>query len=89
MERWRQVLGPRYAGHDGSDDGPSSTPVIDGGVVYALGPKGLLLALRTTDGTKVWSRDLVAELGAREPRFGFVTTPLALGDLLYVETGGS
>ena len=88
-ELWRVPFGSSYAGHDGSEDGPSSTPAIDRGVVFALGPKGLLLALGLEDGTRVWSRDLVADFGAREPRFGFATTPIVVDDLVYVEAGGT
>ena len=36
-ERWRHSLGPTYLGHDGSEDGPVSSPVIDDGLVYFLG----------------------------------------------------
>ena len=38
VELWRYTLGKTYKGHDGSHDGPLSTPVIDEGVVYGLGP---------------------------------------------------
>ncbi len=88
-EHWRHRIGPTYAGHDGSDDGPAATPVISGDRVYALAPRGRLLALRLADGVPVWSVDLVERLGARAPRFGFVATPLVGDGRLFVLTGGS
>jgi len=85
---WRQRLGPRHAGHDGSDDGPLSSPAIGDGLVYALDPSGRLAALRLPDGSPAWSRDLPAELGATAPDFGFTTTPLVAGNVLVVQAGG-
>lgn len=88
-ELWRLTLGPTYRGHHGSEDGPIGTPTIAGGVVYALGPRGRLVAARLADGELLWSRDLVEELGARAPFYGFSTSPLVAGDLLLVQTGGA
>jgi outer membrane protein assembly factor BamB len=87
QELWRASLGPGYAGHDGSEDGPSSTPAIAGGTVYALGPHGDLLALALADGAVRWTRRL-AELGAAPSAFGFATSPLPVDDLVIVATGG-
>ena len=41
-ELWRYAFGETYPGHDGSHDGPISTPVIGGGRVFGLGPWGHL-----------------------------------------------
>ncbi len=37
-ELWRYRIDATYKGHDGSDDGPLSSPVIDDGIVYGVGP---------------------------------------------------
>ncbi|MEO1087521.1 MAG: hypothetical protein AAFY88_25055, partial [Acidobacteriota bacterium] len=37
-ERWRLSLGEKYAGHDGSADGPLAVPTLDGDRVRARGP---------------------------------------------------
>jgi enterochelin esterase-like enzyme/outer membrane protein assembly factor BamB len=87
-ELWRHRLGGTYKGHDGSDDGPLSTPLVHGGIVHALGPKGRLVALRLDDGGEVWSLDVKERFAGREPEYGFTTTPLVEGDLLIVEPGG-
>ena len=86
---WRQRIDAAYKGHDGSDDGPLSSPAISDGVVYALGPRGQLLALRAKDGSVVWSKTLTRDFGSPEPQYGFATTPLVEGPLLIVQTGAS
>ncbi len=85
---WRYRIAMTHKGHDGSDDGPLSSPVISEELVYALGPKGQLLALRLTDGKKVWSRTLPKDFDSAVPHFGFTTTPLVEGNVLVVQTGG-
>jgi enterochelin esterase-like enzyme/outer membrane protein assembly factor BamB len=86
-ELWRRRVAATYKGHSGSDDGPISTPAIHDGVVYALGPRGQLLALSLDDGAVVWSRTL-GESDAKAPHYGFATAPLVAGELVVVQTGG-
>ena len=88
QEIWRYEIAATYVGHGGSDSGPSSTPIVDGSVVYGLGPKGELFAVSVADGTPIWTRKIDDELGAREPFWGFTTTPVVEGELLIVQTGG-
>jgi enterochelin esterase-like enzyme/outer membrane protein assembly factor BamB len=63
--------------------------VIADGTVYAVGPRGQLVALALADGAERWSLDLVEDLGATVPDYGFTTTPLVEGELLIVQVGGS
>ena len=72
---------------DSQGDGPRSTPTVSGGIVYALGARGQLVALNAGDGTKVWSHDLAQEYGARAPQWGVATSPLVEGELLLVDAG--
>jgi outer membrane protein assembly factor BamB len=88
-ELWRYRIGDTYVGHDGSDDGPVATPTIDDQTVYGLGPHGRLFALRLDDGTLIWSRDLVGELAAKEPLWGFNSSPTVIGGVLVMQTGGA
>ena len=88
-EQWRYRISDAHKGRDASDDGPLSTPTIDGGVVYGLGARGGLFAVSLEDGAERWRRDLVAEFGAVKPDFGFATAPTVIGDLVVVETGGT
>jgi outer membrane protein assembly factor BamB len=86
-ERWRAMLAPTFPARDGSTGGPVSTPAIADGQVFALGPHGDLVALRTTDGRQVWKRHLVRELGATTPHWGFTTSPLVTANAVVVLTG--
>jgi outer membrane protein assembly factor BamB/enterochelin esterase-like enzyme len=88
-ELWRAPLAPTYPGREGSNDGPVSTPAIAGGLVYALGPRGDLVALLLDSGAQVFRVHLVEELGASLPHWGFGTSPLVFGDSVIVETGGA
>lgn len=87
-ERWRFEIDSTYVGHDGSHNGPISTPLIDGSRVYGLGPKGHLIALELQTGELVWSKHLVDDYEASAPFYGFSTAPLIENEVLIVETGG-
>lgn len=88
-ELWRTPLGETYRGHDGSRDGPISTPTLDAGRAFIVGPKGVLMALDAVKGTILWRHDLKAEYGAPEPAYGFGTSPLVAGARLIVQAGGT
>lgn len=88
QEVWRVRMAATYRGHDGSDDGPISTPVVSDGRVFALDPFGRLFAYEAATGRELWKRDLPADLGAVAPYWGFATTPLPLGGMLVVQAGG-
>jgi outer membrane protein assembly factor BamB len=87
-ELWRTVLGDTYRGHDGSRDGPISTPTVDGGRVYMVGPFGRFVALDAKDGSIVWSHDLPKEFSAAVPGYGFATSPVISGERVIVQAGG-
>jgi enterochelin esterase-like enzyme/outer membrane protein assembly factor BamB len=86
-ELWRLRLAEKYAGHTGSDDGPVSTPTIDGDRVYALGPRGQLVAAALADGRELW-RTQLDETRSSVPFYGYTTVPVVAGDALVVLTGG-
>ena len=88
-EAWRVRLAETYPARDGSTGGPVSTPAIDDGVVYALGPYGDLVAVALSSGRTIWRRHLVKELRAVVPHWGFTTSPMVAGDLLIVLAGGA
>ncbi len=87
-EAWRHRIDSTYKGRNGADDGPSSSPVIDGGTVYALGPQGKLAAVALEDGRAIWLVDLIQRFHSLPPDYGFATSPLVVGDLLIVQVGG-
>jgi enterochelin esterase-like enzyme/outer membrane protein assembly factor BamB len=84
-ELWRAVLGPSHAGHDGSHTGPIATPAADARRVYALGPRGRLLALDARSGATVWSQDLASAKDAVVPYYGWSTSPLLAGRCAIVQ----
>ena len=86
-EVWRYELGEKYAGHDGSDDGPIGTPAVSRGTVYALGPNGVFVALALADGKENWRREL-NEDNSSVPFYGYTTSPLVIGDQVILATGG-
>jgi enterochelin esterase-like enzyme/outer membrane protein assembly factor BamB len=88
-ELWRYEIDAMYAAHDGSEGGPASMPVVDDGVVYGLGAKGHLFAVRLDDGQEIWSQRIDEKLGARAPSYGFATTPLIVDDVLFLQSGGT
>jgi glucose dehydrogenase len=88
IELWRYKIDATYKGHDGSHDGPMSTPLLVGERVYAVGPRGQLVALDAKTGDNLWSTHLVNDHQAAEPFYGFATSPILDDGVLIVETGG-
>jgi outer membrane protein assembly factor BamB len=87
-ELWRTPLGPTYKGHDGSRDGPVSTPTWHQDRVYMISASGVFQALDAATGTLLWQHDLAKDLAAPAPFYGFGTSPLAAGDRIVVHAGG-
>lgn len=85
-ELWRRDLGSNFTNHYGN--GPRSTPIVDDGVVFAIGTDGLLLAANKKTGETLWQHDLVKDYAADLPSYGYSSSPLIVGDKLVVEVGG-
>jgi outer membrane protein assembly factor BamB len=88
-DHWSVRVGPTYRGHGGSDDGPISTPAVEGADVFALGPHGVLIAVDAPTGKERWRHDLVNAFSATAPTWGFAASPLIEGRLVIVPTGGA
>ena len=84
---WTYELDKTYEGHDGSHTGPISTPLIVGNRVFALAPRGKLVALEVATGKLVWSADMVDKYKAIKPHYGFSTSPLLMDGVLIVPIG--
>ena len=76
QERWRSRLEATYPGHDGSVDGPLSTPAVAQRAIFALSARGRLHALDRETGRRRWERNLAETDGSPVPYFGFATSPL-------------
>ena len=86
-EVWRFPIGPTYRGHDGSHDGPVATPLVVGGLVYALSPHGELFALDLETGEKAWSTHLGKDHEAMQPIYGFGASPIFMDGVVVVAAG--
>jgi outer membrane protein assembly factor BamB len=94
-EIWATPLGvAKYdgGGDDGAadnkgGDGPRSTPSIDGDQVYVLDPRMVLYSLDIKTGKVLWSKDLVADQGAKLIQWQNAASPVIDGESIYVCTG--
>jgi outer membrane protein assembly factor BamB len=68
--------------------GPRATPTYDAGRLYSLGAKGHLVCLDAKTGKLFWKRDVAAEKEIKVPIWAFCSSPLVLGELVYVMGGG-
>jgi outer membrane protein assembly factor BamB len=69
--------------------GPNATPVVDGQWLYVFSKQGLLTCFDKADGRVRWQRDLLREEGVTMPMWGFASTPLVVGDRLYLNANES
>lgn len=86
-EVWRHAEPGRFSDVV-SGAGPRATPHFNSGRVFALGAKGLLVALDAATGRRLWKRDFVAEWDAPVPQWGFSGSPLLVDDMAIVYAGG-
>jgi outer membrane protein assembly factor BamB len=68
----------------GSDDGPRSTPTVDGDRVIAFGSYLNLVCLDAASGTELWRRRLTNEFGAQVIAWENAASPTVVGDLIIV-----
>ena len=70
-------------------NGSRSTPATDGNLVFCIGLFGQISAVRFSDGSPVWKKDLLADWGANKPEWAVATSPLLCGDWVIVMPWGS
>ena len=85
--RWRFQYPTAFEDRYGYNNGPRSSPVIDGERVYTQGAEGKLHCLELASGKLMWKRDLRAEYKVRQDFFGTASTPLVEAQLLIVNVG--
>lgn len=66
-----------------------ATPACDGQTLYVAGMRDVLAALDVQTGRVNWQVDFVERYKSPLPSFGFVCSPLVIGDALYVQAGAS
>lgn len=84
---WSYRYPTDFSDRYGYNNGPRSSPVIDGDHVYTYGAQGKLHCLRLKTGQVVWRRDVATEFRVPQDFFGIATTPLIEGDLLILNVG--
>ena len=67
--------------------GTRATPTVEGARVYTLGQAGELTCRELADGREVWRTNVLRETGARLLTWGCASSPLIVGDKVYVQTG--
>ena len=83
--RWRH---PYASGRSFDYAGPRATPTLADGLLFTVGAAGELMCLDALTGKPRWQVDLVKEVGARPPKWGFAFSPLVEGGLVYTTPGG-
>ncbi len=84
---WQHRYPTAFRDRYGYNNGPRSSPVIDGGRVYTVGAEGPIHCLDLESGEVVWTRDLRAAYRVRQDFFGTSSTPLVENGLLVVNVG--
>ena len=69
-------------------NGSRSTPATDGNMVFSIGLFGQISAVKFSDGSLVWKKDLLADWGAAKPEWAVSTSPLLYGDWVIVMPWG-
>lgn len=67
--------------------GTRATPTIEGDHVYTLGEAGDLICRTLADGKEVWRTNVLSETGARMLGWGCASSPLIVGERIFVQTG--
>lgn len=88
-ELWRVKIDSLYFDPDGWGNGTRATPYLDGDKIYCFSGFGKLSAHQLNDGRILWQKDFAALYKSTEPRWGFASSPLVVGDLLIMEAGGT
>ncbi len=65
-----------------------STPACDGESLFVAGIRDVLVCLDVATGAKRWEFDFPERLGTAIPAFGCVSSPLLVGEFVFVQAGG-
>ena len=89
-EIWASRIGPAYdQRYNQSNEGPGSTPTVDGDHLYLVGMAGNIACLRAEDGKVLWQRSMTQDFGGSVPPWSYRESPLIDGDRVICTPGGS
>jgi outer membrane protein assembly factor BamB len=86
-EVWHHEDAARFS-DDQAGPGPRATPTFADGRLYTLGATGILNCLDALTGEPKWAHDLMAEMGAKRPIWGFSSSPLMVQGSVVVFAEG-
>ena len=86
---WKFEYETSYRDMYGYNNGPRTSPVVDGDRVFILGAEGMLHCLTADKGGVVWKVDTAERFGVVQNFFGVGSNPVVEGDLLIANIGGS
>jgi outer membrane protein assembly factor BamB len=86
MELWATAVDDAYYpnGGVGYDDGPRTTPTVNGGSVYVLSSYLKLYRLNATNGAVIWQRDLTNDYGGTVIPWQNAASPVLDAGLIYL-----
>ncbi len=87
--KWVQSYPTNYEDMYGFSNGPRTTPLVDGQLVYTFGVEGMLSCRDVSNGSLVWQIDTRAKYGVVQNFFGVGSAPLIYRDMIIVMVGGS
>src|SRR5262245_5324717 len=85
-ELWVKKIAAK--GSAGYNEGPRSTPTVEGDVLYTLGISGDLVCMKVADGELVWQVNLRKEYKGSVGGWGYCESPLIDGDKVVIAPGG-
>ncbi|MCB1228308.1 MAG: PQQ-like beta-propeller repeat protein, partial [Verrucomicrobiales bacterium] len=83
---WVKEWPVRYASLE-YGNGPRSSVTLSEGAAFALGATGRVGCWDAATGVERWHRDVVEELGARQPKWGFAASPVREGENILLHVG--
>lgn len=79
----------KYNDQYGYNNGPRSSPIVDGNRVFIYGVDGTLICVSVADGKEVWRVNASKKFGVVQNFFGVGSNPVVVGDLVIAMVGGS
>jgi outer membrane protein assembly factor BamB len=85
---WTHRSPTRYRDDFGFSEGPRATPAVTADSVFLFGADGELEAVDRATGARRWIVATQARFGAEKGFFGAASSPLVVGNRLYLNVGG-
>jgi outer membrane protein assembly factor BamB len=85
---WSYRAPTKYRDDFGFSEGPRATPVVTRDRIFLFGADGDLVALDRANGARRWSVATAERFGVDKGFFGAASSPLVVGDRLYLNVGG-